>query len=579
MSPGGIASVEVTDPPKPLIKAPIKGTDKAPIMDPAAAPSPPPPRTGISLRHLLMSLGEPLVELQAAPAGLDVEIRSVALLDPEDPPAARPGALVLAIGARGRAALPAVRVGGRDGAAAVAVKLDVPGQAAALSDAAAEAGVALLSVRRDVRWEQVDALARAALEDAPSGGNGEAGGEGDLFALAQTTAVLTGGIVSIEDTTTRVLAYSRSSDSDEVDDLRRLSILGWQSPEEYLARLREWGVFQRLRASDEVVHIDGDPESGIRRRLAVAIRSGERQLGIIWVQEGSAALAEHADQALLGAARVAALHLVRRRRELSADLTLTRTLAAGLLEGSTGPQPLATHLGLDLARPAAVLGFSYGSGADTASGVSELSRTEVGNLISVHTAARHRSALVTQVDARIYVLLPQLPRSIDVGTLRGWGQEISEAVYRHLGLSLRGSVGCIVPGLGGVPESRREADRILDAMVRVGVDTTVAALPDIQAEVLISELLALLVAHPDLRDPRLTALVSYDSRSQGQLAETVLAYLNAFGDVRAAAAELHVHPNTLRYRIRRAEELTGLDLSRPDQRLLAMLQLRLPAAG
>ncbi|ARF56567.1 PucR family transcriptional regulator [Streptomyces gilvosporeus] len=543
-------------------------------MDPAAAA--PPARTGISLRQLLMSLGEPLVELQAAPAGLDVEIRQVELLDPEDEPAASPGALVLAIGARGRAAFPALRAAGRDGAAAVAVKLDAPGQVAALSETAVEAGVALLSVRRDARWEQVDAMARAALEDAPSGGGGEAGGEQDLFALAQTTAVLTGGIVSIEDTTTRVLAYSRAGDSDEVDDLRRLSILGWQSPEEYLARLREWGVFQRLRASDEVIHIDSHPELGIRRRLAVAIRSGERQLGIIWVQEGSTALTEHADQVLVGAARVAALHLVRRRRELSADLTLTRTLAAGLLDGTTGPQPLASHLGLDAARPAAVLGFSYGGGEAAAS---ELTRAEVSNLISVHTAARHRSALVVQADLRTYVLLPQLPRSIDLGTLRGWGQEISEAASRHLGLVLRGSVGCIVSGLGEVPESRREADRILDAMVRVGVATTVAALPDIQAEVLISELLALLGAHPELRDPRLTALVTHDSRSQGQLAESVLAYLDAFGDVRAAAAELHVHPNTLRYRLRRAEELTGLDLSRPDQRLLAMLQLRLAAAG
>ena len=95
---------------------------------------------------------------------------------------------------------------------------------------------------------------------------------------------------------------------------------------------------------------------------------------------------------------------------------------------------------------------------------------------------------------------------------------------------------------------------------------------------LVSEVLTLLSAHPEMRDPRLTALVTHDSRNQGQLAETVLAYLNAFGDVRAAATELHVHPNTLRYRIRRAEELTGLDLSRPDQRLLAMLQLRLPPA-
>ena len=540
-------------------------------MDPAAV-SPPP--AGVSLRQMLMTLGDSLVEVQAAPAGLDVEIQGVALLDPEDPPTAQPGELVLVIGARGRAAFPALRAAGRDGAAAVVVKLDGAGQAAALSETAAEAGVALLSLRSEARWEQVNALARAALEDAPPGEYEAGAEEGDLFSLAQTTAVLTGGIVSIEDAANRVLAYSRSTDSDEIDDLRRRSILGWQGPEAYLAKLREWGVFQHLHSSDKVIGIDSHPELGIRRRLAVAIRSGERQLGTIWVQEGSTPLSEHSERALLGAARVAAHHLVRRRRELSDDLTLTRTLLAGLLEGSTGPQPLATHLGLDATRPAAVLGFSYG----TAEAVTapELTHTEVTNLISVQIAARHRSALVTQVDPRIYVLLPQLPRSIDTDTLRGWAQEITDAAHRHLGLPLRGSIGCLVPGLGRAPDSRREADRILDAMLGAGVAAAVAALPDIQAEVLISEMLTLLSAHPEIRDPRLTALVAHDSRHHGQLAESLLAYLNCFGDVRAAAAQLHVHRNTLRYRIRRAEELTGLDLSRPDQRLLAMLQLRLP---
>lgn len=549
------------------------------------------PADGISLRQLLMSLGEPLAELQYAPA-LDTTVSGITLLDPEDPPAAHSGDLVLALGVRGRAALPVLRAAGRDGATAVALKASAgPGDGAAmdlLRAAAEEAGVALLSVRPETHWGHLDALVRAALAaGAPPRPDPESEG-GDLFGLAQTTAVLTGGIVSIEDSANRILAYSRSADSDEADDLRRLTILGWQGPEPYLSKLREWGVFQQLRAVDAVVAIDAHPELGLRRRLVVAIRSGERQLGTIWVQEGSHPLAEHADRALLGAARVAALHLVRRRSELSADLRLTRTLLAGLLDGATGPQSLAGHLALDARRPAAVLGFALPHGAAAAgggavraaraAGVGDdgLSRADALNVISVHAAARHRGALVAPVGDRVYVLLPELPRGISPDILRGWAVEVSDAVRGHLDAPLRGAVGRVVPTLAAVPASRAEADRVLDAMAGGRITAAVAALADVQAEVLLGELLALLAGSPQIRDPRLTALVAQDARQGGQLADSVLTWLDRLGDVREAAAELHVHPNTLRYRIRRVEQLTGLDLGSPEQRLLAMLQLRLP---
>ncbi|GAA2141291.1 helix-turn-helix domain-containing protein [Kitasatospora kazusensis] len=528
---------------------------------------------GIPLRQLLMSLGEPLVELQAAPAGLDVLVRDVAILDPEDPATAAPGELVLAIGARGRAALPALRAAGRARAAAVAVKLEAPGQADALREAATEAGVALLSVRRETRWEHLDSLARAIIAgpDAPETADHNAG---DLFSLAQTVAVLTNGIVSIEDTSSRVLAYSRSSDSDEVDDLRRLSILGWQGPEPLLSKLREWGIFQHLRSLDSAIEIEPHPELGIRRRIAIGIRAGAQPLGTIWVQEGSRPLAPLAEQALIGAARVAAAQLVRRRRELSADVRLTQTLLTGLLEGSTGPQSLATHLGLDLRRPATVL--AYAAGAPGEGSDLELTRAEVTGLISVHTAARHRSALLAPIDSRVYVLLPELPPALPMATVRSWAQEVVAAAQEHLGVPLRAAIGSTVDGLAAVPESRAQADRILDAMGRGGVALQVAALIDVQAEVLVSEVLALLQDRSGLRDPRLTALTAYDRRHGTRLAESVLAWLDALGEVRVAADALHIHPNTLRYRVRRAEQLTGIDLAQPQQRLLAMLQLRLP---
>jgi DNA-binding PucR family transcriptional regulator len=56
---------------------------------------------------------------------------------------------------------------------------------------------------------------------------------------------------------------------------------------------------------------------------------------------------------------------------------------------------------------------------------------------------------------------------------------------------------------------------------------------------------------------------------------TLTAWLDAFGDIAAAAAAVHVHPNTLRYRLRRLAEVAGIDLDNADDRFSAMLQLRL----
>ena len=54
---------------------------------------------------------------------------------------------------------------------------------------------------------------------------------------------------------------------------------------------------------------------------------------------------------------------------------------------------------------------------------------------------------------------------------------------------------------------------------------------------------------------------------------SVETYLQHFGDVRGAAAELQIHPNTLRYRIRRAEDILDINLGEPAGRLLVELQL------
>ncbi|MDQ1719905.1 MAG: hypothetical protein QOE89_3858, partial [Pseudonocardiales bacterium] len=219
--------------------------------------------------------------------------------------------------------------------------------------AAGRAGVPLYWLADSVSWAQAHQAVSESLTP-------QLAADDELADLAQTIATLTGGLVTIEDTSSRVLAYSRSSD--EVDDLRRLSILGRSGPSQYLSLLRQWGIYDRLAASEEVVEIAEHPESGIRRRLAIGIFAGPRQLGTIWVQQGAQDFPPHAAQALLGAARVTATQLVEHRRIDNRNPTgrsnSSRALSNLLAGRPTGGQQVSVRTAR---QPCAVAVFELGS--------------------------------------------------------------------------------------------------------------------------------------------------------------------------------------------------------------------------
>ncbi|MEA2448766.1 MAG: hypothetical protein QOG63_698 [Thermoleophilaceae bacterium] len=69
-------------------------------------------------------------------------------------------------------------------------------------------------------------------------------------------------------------------------------------------------------------------------------------------------------------------------------------------------------------------------------------------------------------------------------------------------------------------------------------------------------------------------LEDYAERRSADLLETLEVFMRVGLDRRTAAEELHVHPNTLDYRLRRVEELTDLLLSRPGDLALIALALK-----
>ncbi|MGP3969950.1 PucR family transcriptional regulator [Streptomyces sp. 6N223] len=534
-----------------------------------------------SLRQLLSAVGDPVIGLLAAPNGLDTEINGIAILDADEEPGDyHPAGLVLIIVARGRRGLRLARSAALRGAAAVAVKLEHEDDVRDLQDLAAETGAAVLGIRPEASWTQLGFQARAVMADAGTAAPAEVGQPRDLFTLAQTVATLTGGNVTIEDPSSRVLAYSRSDEAD-IDELRRLSILGLQGPADYLALLRRWGVFERLRAGDDVIDIEAHPELGIRRRLAIGIRVDEQLLGSIWVQEGREEMAPDAGRALLGAARAAALQLVRRRTGAQGESQVEDSLLTGVLQGHVHPRTLADGLGTDPDRPAVVVAFELGGGVpdpgddgEVDRPESELRRSVMVGLITVHTSAYRRPFMVTDADPRVYALLPGLPAHGAESLVGGLAEAIVEAAGQRLKLDVHAAVGSVVPCLDEITESREAADRVLDVIARDG-GRRVATIGDVRSEVLVGEVLTLLGENPRLRDPRVSALVAYDAEHDSGLVSSMLAYIGALGNVREAAESLHVHPNTLRYRLRRADAVSGIDLANAYQCLFSHLQLLL----
>jgi purine catabolism regulator len=75
-------------------------------------------------------------------------------------------------------------------------------------------------------------------------------------------------------------------------------------------------------------------------------------------------------------------------------------------------------------------------------------------------------------------------------------------------------------------------------------------------------------------DSLLAPLDAYDSGHGGELLHSLRAFLEHNARWETAAAELYVHRHTLRYRIRKIEELTGRDLSNSFDRMEFWLALR-----
>jgi purine catabolism regulator len=141
----------------------------------------------------------------------------------------------------------------------------------------------------------------------------------------------------------------------------------------------------------------------------------------------------------------------------------------------------------------------------------------------------------------------------DAGPLEAWAANLAAA-----GLPVRAALGRAVETPARLVDSRCDAILALDFLDRTG------AAPGRVLRFEDFDLLDALLSAADPAELRARVdLVLDPLRGHPQLLETLVAYLSADQNVNAAAEALHVHPNSLRYRLGRVEELLGRTLRSP----------------
>jgi sugar diacid utilization regulator len=200
-------------------------------------------------------------------------------------------------------------------------------------------------------------------------------------------------------------------------------------------------------------------------------------------------------------------------------------------------------------------------------------RQRLSDGLAMHLSALHPRCATALVGDVVYGLVPV---SCD-GTGEERAVRVASDFLERVGDRVRAVIGIGTVAQNGaqLADGRASADRAL-RVLRTGNGSghRVALLADVHVEALVLELRDLVAAHGDRPTGPTARLFDYDREHNTNLVETLRAWLDAFGDVIAAAAAMYVHPNTFRYRLRRLTEVSGIDLTDPEARFAAMLQLR-----
>jgi len=303
------------------------------------------------------------------------------------------------------------------------------------------------------------------------------------------------------------------------------------------------------------VWLDGDPSAAERAVMAEVVEACALEHARDEARVGTEArLRGELVEELIAGEVVSRDSIVRRARLLGADLSNGAVAMIGTLQDpeATGQAPVEGLVGRRF-------------------------MTQVRAVLDLHWPR----ALVDWKDGRLLVLLPTPP---DGEVEEGGVDERAHTLARRLLAATKETV----PGLAvtlalsrhaAEPErlgaALDEAELALSIGERLGRHGDVVTFEETGTYKLLFQIFA---DRPEelssFYEQTLAALVAYDEQYQTELVGTLATYLELDGNLAATAGRLYTHRHTVRYRLDRIAELSGLDVGKSDDREKLSLGLK-----
>ncbi len=376
----------------------------------------------------------------------------------------------------------------------------------------------------------------------------------DIFAFCNHIAWQAGGPVLIHDSAWGVVAYSTLNQT--IDEGRRAIILRRTVPDSQAER--EIIDFAQRHFESGVESFEVPVYQGVQgRRVVAPVRMLGVHVGSIWIAESAGDLHPDALAMARQAAKEATLYF--QLREDTRRLESER-FARMLLEGSQDEGLLAQYLGVPRMTPFRVVAVWHGGNPDL--------RDQVRGVSHVLADQQPASHISIDCDESICIAFYSADSPADVNqATRAFSQEIATADGRLLV-----GAGRLATRLAETRQSKADADKVI-AYLRRTPGQRVGSVNSLRSQITLMRLIEILDSQfeplPDLLKP----LSMLESDDREEAVRALDAFFSHPGNASDAARELHIHPNTFRYRIAKVADLLGVDLDDRDERVILELGL------